>query len=551
MQQENFYNYRCKPEFLSVNFGRKIFSVCKRGRGHVENETVCQDYCAAEKISDNIFVMTVADGHGGEKYFKSDVGSKKACETLIEIVKEYSPLGANQLEKKLRTPLFKFTLIDKWRLKVLKDYKTENPETKDSYKQIIERYGTTLLFAVITNLHIIFGQIGDGAIMLFNDSGQFQLFKRHNPKKDSHTASMASSRAVTAFLIESYSLTDLKFKNFILSTDGIYDKLDQNNSFQLYADNLVTQVRQKKLLEILPFNVNEIDVSEKTRDDCTVAVMVAPSSDEKFELNEKNFEQFNFKRTYTQLAIYSAFKDNVNFELHKTPKFFLKENYSLEDISEKVKLLEPCQDLTAKNFYTYQLPENICNVHELIEHGEHLEKKFSEDPDVFSNKFWLEFYENILELKKFFDAKKYFVEDTFFKTLAISKNTREIFIFKDTLSQLLYRKNESDANFAEFLSYFNFLGKIECGNSIQPLFKSVKYFKPQIVPSLHDGEKNFCCVVYNDEKKIFGLRNLSEKIWRTVDKKIEPNQILTLTTNQIFKVFVDENNFVEYKLTLF
>lgn len=551
MQQENFYNYRCKPEIISANWGRKIFTVCKRGRGHIEKETVCQDYCAAEKISDNIFVMTVADGHGGEKYVKSDIGSKKACETLIELVKEYSPLGAKQIEKKLRSSNFKATLIDKWRSNVLKDYKTENPQTKESEKQIIEKYGTTLLFAVITNLHIILGQIGDGAIMFFNDSGQFQLFKRHNPKNDSHTASMASSRAFTAFLIESYSVINFQFKNFILSTDGIYDKLDQNNSFQLYADTLTNQVRQKKVSEILPFIVEEIDVSEKTKDDCTVAVMVAPSSGEKFELNEKIFEQFHFKRAYTQLSIYLASKDGVNFELHQTPKFFLTENYSFENLKEKIKLLEPCKDLTAKNIYTYQLPENICNVHELIEHGEHLEKKFAEDQDVFSNKVWLEFYETILELKKLFKVKKYFVEDTFFKTLAISKNTREIFIFKDSLSQLPFRKNESDAEFDEFISYFNFLGKIECDGTIQPLFKSVNYFKPQILPSLHDGRKKFCCVVYNNEKKIFGLRNLSEKIWYTVDKKIEPNQILTLTTNQNFKVFIDENNFVEYAIMLF
>ena len=165
MQYENFYNYRCKPEILSVNFGRKIFTVCKRGRGHIENKTVCQDYCAAEKISDNIFVMTVADGHGGEKYIKSDIGSKKACETLIELVKKYSPLGANQIEKKLCIPTFKTTLIDKWRLKVLENYKTENPETKEKDRQIIEKYGTTLLFAVITNFHIILGQIGEGAII--------------------------------------------------------------------------------------------------------------------------------------------------------------------------------------------------------------------------------------------------------------------------------------------------------------------------------------------------------------------------------------------------
>lgn len=59
-----------------------IYSFCK-GESHILSEKPCQDYAYAES-SDTISMAIVSDGHGGERYFRSDVGSH----TLVDITKE-------------------------------------------------------------------------------------------------------------------------------------------------------------------------------------------------------------------------------------------------------------------------------------------------------------------------------------------------------------------------------------------------------------------------------------------------------------------------------
>ena len=74
--------YRRPPQVFEPDLTWKIFTACKRGRSHVAKDKPCQDYCVAEKISDEIFLAAVADGHGGAAYTKSEVGSAAACEQM-------------------------------------------------------------------------------------------------------------------------------------------------------------------------------------------------------------------------------------------------------------------------------------------------------------------------------------------------------------------------------------------------------------------------------------------------------------------------------------
>ena len=61
---------------------KAIFSRCK-GASHEVSGKVCQDYCQAE-VTDSYTIGVVSDGHGGDRYFRSDVGSKSAVEATLE-----------------------------------------------------------------------------------------------------------------------------------------------------------------------------------------------------------------------------------------------------------------------------------------------------------------------------------------------------------------------------------------------------------------------------------------------------------------------------------
>ncbi len=545
--------YRRLPALFEPSPHWKVFFACKRGRSHVATGKVCQDYCVAEKISDDIFVVAAADGHGGDAYVKSDVGSMAACNVVVELAKKYSWLADKKFLQKWTSPAFKAEIFDAWQAAVLKDYRAENPAAADSDKEIIQKYGTTLLFAVVTKNNVIVGQIGDGAILFCNDAGQAQLFKRHNPKFDSKTSSLASGQGIYSLIVEAYGRFDFKFNKILLSTDGIYDKLDRGDSFARYANELAERVRKNSVDEIAPFTVEGIDVSEKSSDDCTVAAIVAPPSNKKYELPlaVPDLSDLNFVRAYDCMKIFSARKDGVPLEIHVS-RYFLKEGYSFDEFGGKVHLLLSQPEESRGNVNVFAPPDGLFRVQELIEHGEHLAKKYfaDDEPPRFDNKFWLDFYETVRALKKFFAEKNYFAEENLFKTMLISADG-EIFLFPDCLSKFVHKSDSSAEVFAAAESYFGFLGKLRCGEKVLPLFKCPKYAAGQIVPELRAADgKPFCRVVFNPKINAYGLQNLSEKIWLTDGKQVNPNQILRLTGDHVLEV-PDGDEVVRCEINLF
>ena len=556
MEQKNFYLK--KPEIMNIDTDFKILFACKRGRAHIATEKVCQDFCITEKVSENVFVVAVADGHGGDAYVKSDVGSKKACEVLVSIVKEYLQLENEKFDEALTDPDFKIKLIENWQNEVMNDYKLENPDSDERNYGIIKKYGTTLLFVVVTEKNIIAGQIGDGAILFFNDQNQSQLFRRHDPKIFSTTNSMASSRGIYALLIESYNRMDFKFNNILLSTDGIYDRLDINDSFQIYANNIAAQLRENLPIEkVQPFSLKDTDVSEISSDDCTISAIISKPSNERYEIQDiekYRFEEVSLYRAYDDVEIYSAVKDDSHLML-RTHNILRPDDNLSKILGDRLHLLQPLDNfkilLGEKQVYAYNISKDLFSVHELIEHDKHLEKIYSDDGD-FSNVFWLKLYENITELQGFLASKSYFIEKSFFKTLLVSKDAT-IYTFEADLTQCINKKDSSDKEFERFKSHFSFLGKIQCGERVLPLFKCSKHSSGQTIPELHkSGDEVLGRVFYNVGQKSYGLVNISKNNWIINDKEVLYNQALRLNKNKKFKILSDnEDTDLEYTINIF
>ena len=56
-----------------------------QGESHILINKVCQD-SSFSTTTDNISIAIVCDGHGGARYFRSDVGSKMAVEAIKDCV---------------------------------------------------------------------------------------------------------------------------------------------------------------------------------------------------------------------------------------------------------------------------------------------------------------------------------------------------------------------------------------------------------------------------------------------------------------------------------
>ena len=141
-----------------------IYSVCNRGKNHIQKKQPRQDRYAVYQ-DDACIILVVADGHGGDSYVRSGFGARIACKATVDIlrssdsVKQYAELIKNKYDQLVKKHLVwkPLTALEKERLRGL-------PE---SYA-----YGTTLIGAKITSEEIVIFQVGDGNIHVVKQNGE-------------------------------------------------------------------------------------------------------------------------------------------------------------------------------------------------------------------------------------------------------------------------------------------------------------------------------------------------------------------------------------------
>ena len=60
-----------------------------QGESHKADEKPCQDASFSAVYDDGLAIAIVCDGHGGERYFRSDVGARMATEVIRGSVKTF------------------------------------------------------------------------------------------------------------------------------------------------------------------------------------------------------------------------------------------------------------------------------------------------------------------------------------------------------------------------------------------------------------------------------------------------------------------------------
>ena len=211
------------------------FHVIERGSSHILTGKPCQDYAASQYTKDYA-IGIVADGHGSNKHFRSERGSKFAVEVTMTILQEFLSSTRNMTllpngdwQKQIAA-----SVISHWNDRIEVD-KTTEPFTgeelqslKDSERQQIEdgkwqsAYGTTLI-AIVRTKECFFGlQIGDGKCVVADSNG--------NPSQPipwddkcflNQTTSLCDSDAVNLFRFV-YQTENLPIAAFVAS-DGVDD----------------------------------------------------------------------------------------------------------------------------------------------------------------------------------------------------------------------------------------------------------------------------------------------------------------------------------------
>ena len=166
----------------------KTFDLSVQGASHIKKNKECQDssrsYCD-EKIA----LAIVCDGHGGDDYIRSAIGSKCACSAAERNIKSF--LEKISKEKFFANPEkllndLEASIINVWNQLIYAHYEQTpfseaelngiSEKAKKRYVQdesIESAYGTTLIAVAMTHEYWFGIHIGDGRCVAINPEGKF------------------------------------------------------------------------------------------------------------------------------------------------------------------------------------------------------------------------------------------------------------------------------------------------------------------------------------------------------------------------------------------
>ena len=232
----------------------KGFSHSVMGASHEKKGIVCQDSSAFE-VGNGYAVAVVADGHGSKKHFRSNLGSKFATESAIEIIREYiqDPDEFDKSFSENHDRIIKGIekqIIYSWNSKI-RNHLNENPVTmkeksKFEYDEFDEipfesYYGTTLVVAVACRGYTFGFQIGDGSLVAVFEDGETSMIMDYEESNPANiTSSMCNANAFTMF--DSFYVDQKKLLAIFVSTDGLYTSFGSDNDFLDYHTIIAGQL---------------------------------------------------------------------------------------------------------------------------------------------------------------------------------------------------------------------------------------------------------------------------------------------------------------------
>lgn len=296
-----------------------------RGESHKLTDKPCQDYAYSES-NEELSMAIVSDGHGGERYFRSQIGSELAVNITKEAIRNFvgnmekaslndnnalsvfdnSPFtsfsqataSVQQLESKTHQSLMWLfsSIINQWNIAIEKDaherelsaWELENVEKKYVDKFLKEReqnnssfektYGCTLMAYVQTPRYWFAFHLGDGKCIAMRLCNDHLVCEQPIPWDEkcflNKTTSLCDSHALEEFR---YCYQGDGEQNFpiaiFLGSDGLDDSYgdgDNLHNFYIQLFKMIIKNGKKKALKELEKSLPIIS-QRGSKDDMSVA----------------------------------------------------------------------------------------------------------------------------------------------------------------------------------------------------------------------------------------------------------------------------------------
>lgn len=248
-----------------------------QGESHIAAGKVCQDYSYSTVYENGNAMAIVCDGHGGRRYFRSDIGAKIAAEvaenkvqTFIEeaglsLLKDSPFTRCATISDQITNQDFDKTsnierafrqlfgsIINEWNAQVL-EHASQNPISESEEEGLEERwikefeekkslekvYGCTLIVYAYTQEFWFAFQIGDGKCFACDENGDWSEPIPWDERCFlNKTTSICDSEAIDEFRY-CYDGTDRSPIAMILGSDGIDDSFGaEENQANFYVQIL-------------------------------------------------------------------------------------------------------------------------------------------------------------------------------------------------------------------------------------------------------------------------------------------------------------------------
>ncbi|HEX7174025.1 MAG TPA: PP2C family serine/threonine-protein phosphatase [Pyrinomonadaceae bacterium] len=240
-------------------------------------------------------VVSVSDGHGSDKCFRSDRGSRFAVRRAAQLVGEFlderrGPLDLSGMEGELkeRVPA---EFVRRWREAVEADLKTrpftaeelDTLEKKDDARarRLVEdnpliAYGATSLTVAVEESFILYLQLGDGEIITVSESGEVtKALPGDSRLFANETTSLCTPDAEKNFRSRLQPLTNERPALILLSTDGYANSFSDEAGFLKVGADLLEMMRADGLDSVNASLKGWLEEATRTGsgDDTTVSVV--------------------------------------------------------------------------------------------------------------------------------------------------------------------------------------------------------------------------------------------------------------------------------------
>jgi Protein phosphatase 2C len=270
----------------------RVLAASTRGASHAQSGAPNQDsngFSLLRELDDESFVVSVADGHGDRRHFRSERGSRFAtdiaCSSVLDNVEQIAgSSSAIQLEgfaKSILAP----GIVQAWRERVEADVDRDPFVASELHRAMSAEndpelaYGSTLLLAMVCRQWVLLVQIGDGDAIVIHPNGSVRSPVPGDSRLDGRqTTSLCQVDAVNAFRIAVVDRSEVDVAGILLATDGFGNAQVADPWEPAFGADLVDMVRDRGMDWIegqLPLWVEECASSGGSADDTTVALVLA------------------------------------------------------------------------------------------------------------------------------------------------------------------------------------------------------------------------------------------------------------------------------------